>query len=470
MRREYLLCLIFLFLPIFSLNIEQTVKRGDLARDRYDLPKAARLYKQALDISPDTNIKWKLITVYIMDNRYTEAVDLLSTLPDDSVNRKARSIPLLVSLGRFDEALTMISSLPESEQRKFDSAKISAIKGLSLLNNDDLLEELIDIADHDVDSMVRYYDHVVKQNSEVAFSTAIKITKIAPKDIRGKILLIASNAERGDDAALTSAADLMKSDPDSSLANKYLLPLVRFNSIFSKAKSLKDTDPATALRKMDSLFNRKLIWDPLCDAFKAKAHLLAAELALVSNNYAAAIEHAEFAAARGDDETIFASLKIGAEAHEALGETAKAVEKINRAININPRDNEARNIATRLQQQQQTASANYPDYDLYEVLGVTKNSDAKAIRSAYKKLAKEYHPDSTSGTLSKAEKEEKFAKISAAWSVLGNPSKKADYDQYKLRQQSYGGNNFRTQGGFNGGFPGGGFGNFHFDPRMFNFN
>lgn len=87
--------------------------------------------------------------------------------------------------------------------------------------------------------------------------------------------------------------------------------------------------------------------------------------------------------------------------------------------------------------------------DYYEVLGVDKNASEAEIKSAYRKLAKKYHPD--------VNKEEgaadKFKEIGEAYSVLGDEQKRKTYDQF--------GSAAFEQGGGAGGFDGfGGFGGF----------
>ncbi|PPE06238.1 molecular chaperone DnaJ [Mesoplasma corruscae] len=64
--------------------------------------------------------------------------------------------------------------------------------------------------------------------------------------------------------------------------------------------------------------------------------------------------------------------------------------------------------------------------DYYEVLQVSKNSDEKEIKSAYRKLAKQYHPDVNK----QSNAEEKFKEINEAASVLLDSNKRAQYDQY----------------------------------------
>ncbi len=67
-----------------------------------------------------------------------------------------------------------------------------------------------------------------------------------------------------------------------------------------------------------------------------------------------------------------------------------------------------------------------PKRDYYEVLGVARNADAKAIKSAYRKLAREYHPDVSDS----ANAHERFQEIGEAYAVLGEPEKRARYDQF----------------------------------------
>ena len=65
--------------------------------------------------------------------------------------------------------------------------------------------------------------------------------------------------------------------------------------------------------------------------------------------------------------------------------------------------------------------------DYYEVLGVSKDADDAALKKAYRVLAKKYHPDMNPGD---AEAEKKFKEASEAYSVLSDPQKRQQYDQF----------------------------------------
>ena len=64
--------------------------------------------------------------------------------------------------------------------------------------------------------------------------------------------------------------------------------------------------------------------------------------------------------------------------------------------------------------------------DLYTTLGVAKTAGQDEIRTAYRRLAKQYHPDLHPGD---ASAEEKFKAISAAHSILGDEDKRKRYDR-----------------------------------------
>src|SRR5512133_2790622 len=65
--------------------------------------------------------------------------------------------------------------------------------------------------------------------------------------------------------------------------------------------------------------------------------------------------------------------------------------------------------------------------DYYEVLGVERNADDAALKTAYRKLAHQYHPDENPG---REGAEDRFKEAAEACSVLSDPEKRARYDRF----------------------------------------
>ena len=94
------------------------------------------------------------------------------------------------------------------------------------------------------------------------------------------------------------------------------------------------------------------------------------------------------------------------------------------------------------------ASQDWFEKDFYAILGVPRDADAAAVKKAYRKLAKEYHPDRNAGD---AAAEQRFKDVGEAHAVLSDPAQRQEYDA--VRSMAGGGARFRAGGpGGNGGF------------------
>jgi len=94
-------------------------------------------------------------------------------------------------------------------------------------------------------------------------------------------------------------------------------------------------------------------------------------------------------------------------------------------------------------------ATNYKDY--YKILGVDRNASEKDIKSAYRKLARKYHPDVNPGDKAA---EEKFKEVSEAYEVLVDKDKRKKYDQFGQYWEQAGPSG---PGGPGAGYPGGDF-------------
>src|ERR1700743_1628197 len=95
------------------------------------------------------------------------------------------------------------------------------------------------------------------------------------------------------------------------------------------------------------------------------------------------------------------------------------------------------------------STKDYLEKDYYKALGVAKTAKPAEIKSAYRQLARKYHPDSNQGD---AKAEERFKEISEAYSVLSDEKRRKEYDEAR---SMFGGGGFRVptgqrpgQGGF----------------------
>ncbi|MFA4858060.1 MAG: molecular chaperone DnaJ [Candidatus Margulisiibacteriota bacterium] len=95
--------------------------------------------------------------------------------------------------------------------------------------------------------------------------------------------------------------------------------------------------------------------------------------------------------------------------------------------------------------------------DYYNILGVAKNASADEIKKAFRRLARQHHPDVSK----QPGAEEKFKELNEAYQVLGDDRKRANYDQFGSAEGGFGGAGGQGYGG--GGFEGFDFGSFQGD-------
>ena len=95
------------------------------------------------------------------------------------------------------------------------------------------------------------------------------------------------------------------------------------------------------------------------------------------------------------------------------------------------------------------STRDFIEKDYYGALGVSQNADAAEIKKAYRKLARDLHPDKNPGN---ADAEARFKEVSEAYDVLSDPKRRAEYDEAR---RLFGSGGAGARAGFPGGFPGG---------------
>src|SRR4051812_43288786 len=93
------------------------------------------------------------------------------------------------------------------------------------------------------------------------------------------------------------------------------------------------------------------------------------------------------------------------------------------------------------------STRDFIEKDYYAALGVPKDADAAAIKKAYRKLARQLHPDANPGD---EVAERRFKEVGEAYAVLSDPEQRKQYDA--IRTMSHGGARFAPGGAGGGGF------------------
>lgn len=178
------------------------------------------------------------------------------------------------------------------------------------------------------------------------------------------------------------------------------------------------------------------------------------------------------------NENSFFGLLYRSKTHLDKEEYEASIEALNKAAEARP---DKQDMVNPLLQKAQIALRRSKTKDYYKVLGVAQDADDRQIKSAYRRLSKQHHPDKAKKQgLSKDEAEKKMASINEAYEVLSDPELRARFDRgddpnAQGQQQAWhgspfgggqpfvfqqGGSKFQFQfggggGGGGGGFPGG---------------
>ena len=244
------------------------------------------------------------------------------------------------------------------------------------------------------------------------------------------------------DQATLHYREALKSDPEHAqckASHKLVKKLDKAHRKGQEALEAGDVDTAiehlTKVRAMD----------PEHDVFNRRVHLDLIRAFSRNGDHTTAIKEAQ----KYLDED--PNKKGSVEGWWALGEAQQAAEKYDDAVRsfeeayeITPDNSEQENEAKRKLKQAQVALKQSKEKNYYKILGVQRTASSKEIKSAYRKLALQWHPDKVEGDeAAKEEAEKKFHDIGEAYEVLSNDELRGKYDR--------GEEVFENQGGGGGG-------------------
>jgi DnaJ family protein C protein 3 len=275
-------------------------------------------------------------------------------------------------------------------------------------------------------------------NYEQAIAATGKIVKANPKHLEALQLRGLAYMYLGDhDLAKRHFGEALKYDPDHSPSRKAFNKLKDLDRKRQRAtKALESQDFAGAVEA----YTAALAVDPqhrqvnkqlqlgLC---KVQQQMGKAEEAVLACQAALAIDGQWYEAAK---ELVRALLS--AKRHD------EAVVKARELLQQNQQDGEMHQLYAEAEKQQKMAKRK----DYYKILGVDQSASTRDVKSAYRRLAQQYHPDKVSASEKEAS-EAKFRDIAEAYEVLSDDEKRGAYDRGDDLEQQMGGNPFQ-QGGF----------------------
>ncbi|KAF3763740.1 DnaJ-domain-containing protein [Cryphonectria parasitica EP155] len=296
------------------------------------------------------------------------------------------------------------------------------------------------------------------------------VLNLRPGDTSPHIKISATNFYAMDDLeqGMAQVRKCLHSDPDSKVCRNLLKEEKAVNKTLAKVeKALEREQPVTATRLLtpsgEDLGLIKEVTEQIArlrqDGFipeHAPSHLITRLVGLACQGYyeannKKAKEYCTESLAM--DESSFYGLLHRAREQQESEEYEAAVRTLEKAGEVRPDKKQA--VVDKLLREAQTELRRSKNKDYYKVLGVARDADERQIKSAYRKLTVQYHPDKAhKNHVTKEEAEKKMAQINEAYEVLSDPELRARFDRgddpnSQERQHPY------AQGGnpFGGGMP-----------------
>jgi len=437
--------------------------RGDEALSLRNFDEAFKLIRKAAELEPENGINhFKLFRVHSRMRKHNDALGSISKAveldPSNSGYRISKA-KLLKQLGQCDMAVNELDEIKGDSSEEYNKLRED-----SLQCEADIMRAGQAMLHDDYYSAAQYYQRAISQVEQASDLLFLKAEALyhhgdyygVISDTGQVLKQHAQNLEayrlRGDaygrlgehDTAIQHYREALKLDPEHK-GCKEGHKLIK--KIEKKRKKGDDAYDKGNFEESIQLWNQAMEIDPTHRAFNRPTQLKIVKaysrLGEHKKAIATASEHIE------EEETLDGLWALG-DAQTHAEQFEEAVRTFNQAAEIAP-DGELKQQANKKLQESQVALKQSKEKNYYKILGVPRTANKKEIKSAYRKLALQWHPDKNRDNLEEAEK--KFADIGEAYEVLSDEEMKAKYDR--------GEDVFDNQGG------GGGGGQHHFDPRMF---
>lgn len=440
--------------------------RGDEALSLRNYDEALKLIKKAAEMEPDNGVNYfKLFRVQSRMKKQTDALGSITKAveldPSNEEYRRSKA-KLLKQLGQCDRAVN------ELETMKSNGVAITA-------ESEKLYEEAVQceqdifyanqaMASNDYRTASLYFQRAisqVEQATDLVYEKAIalfelgdyygvisdtgQVLKQFPQHLAAYQLRGQAYTRLGEhDIAIQHFREALKLDPEHKgckEGHKFV------KSIEKKRKKGDDAFDKGNFEEAIKFWNQAIAIDKTHISFNRPTQVKIIKAYSRLGQHAKAIKEASKLVEEEDTlEALWAlgDAQTSAEMYEEAFRTFQQAEE-------SAPEGELKNQANQKVKEAQIAYKQSKEKNYYKILGVQRDASKKEIKSAYRKLALQWHPDKNPDNLEEAEK--KFADIGEAYEVLSDEEMKAKYDR--------GEDVFDNQGG------GGGGGRHHFNPNDF---
>lgn len=458
------------------------LSKGNQLLNAGQLADALTQYHAAIDAdSSNYQAFYMRATVYLAMSKARSALPDLNEvikLQPTFVKARLQRGNLLMKMGRFNEAQTDYEAVLSREDNPEATNKVEEIRPLrrnvnhatQLINAKqfrqaaELLNQVIDSCPWNADFR-ELRASAYEQTGELrkAISDLKPTTVLRLDNTKAYLKMSVLWYRLGDiSQSLDEIRECLKLDPDQKECYAHYKRVKKLVKAFESGKKLMAEESWTeAIEKLQGVLKKESSIIPLTVEVKLK----------ICECFMKNGEHEEAAETAADvidieDDNIPAHM-ISSDAHTALEDYERAVDDLRRAMEI---DENYPGLAEKLKKAQKMLKQS-KKRDYYKILGVARNARKQEITKAYRKLAREWHPDNFKDEKEKANAETKFIEIAAAKEVLSDPEKRKQFDSgvdpLDPEEQANGGggrhqgfNPFGHGGSFHFNF-GGGHGGFH---------